>query len=350
MPKAIKSESSSDSLYPDLSHSHTTPTYDTNTMALEVNTLLKLIPTFNTAETQQVYRFVRSCDSAFRLANTEQEQILLVYALNNITGTSASDIHCRQYTSWEDLKSYLIEKFSNVKTISHLNLELQSMFQKPSESITDYFHRVDLCRSKIIEKLNTEIKDGTLLGRMATTEETALSVFVNGLNSEIGTMLRTRSFQNLTLASRFAIEEEKIRSMNSTRQSLFKNNTSHSRPSAQRTQFVTNPRITNRAIDTYPSNTKICSYCKNLGHVISECRKRAYNNNLRNSQLDQRALPAPLTRPPFQRALPAPSPATRVNNLNSNATNEASSSLAIGSESCSTIQTLTSTSNLLQDF
>ncbi|CAH2243222.1 jg18709 [Pararge aegeria aegeria] len=45
---------------------------------------------------------------------------------------------------------------------------------------------IDWCRSKIIEKFNAEIKDGTLLGRMATTEETALSFFVNGLNNEIG--------------------------------------------------------------------------------------------------------------------------------------------------------------------
>ncbi|XP_045777881.1 uncharacterized protein LOC123875868 [Maniola jurtina] len=292
MPKSIKNEPYTKSLYPSLSQS---PIHDTNTMSLEINTLLKLIPTFDTAETQQVYRFVRSCDSAFLLADAEKEQILLVYALNNITGTCASDVHSRQYTSWEDLKSYLIEKFSNVKTISHLNLELQSMFQKPAESITDFFHRVDLCRSKIIEKLNTEIKDSTLLGRMATTEETALSVFVNGLSSEIGTMLRTRGFQNLTLAGRFAIEEEKIRAMNTARQSLFKNNTNQHKPSSQRTQIVPNPRAT---YNSYPSSPKICNYCKNPGHLISECRKRAYNNNLRNNiqpnPLIQNSLPASL--------------------------------------------------------
>ncbi|XP_069358177.1 uncharacterized protein [Maniola hyperantus] len=331
-------------------------------MPLEINTLLKLIPTFDTAESQQIYRFVRSCDSAFLLADAEKEQILLVYALNNITGTCASDVHSKQYTSWEDLKSYLIEKFSNVKTISHLNLELQSMFQKPAESITDFFHRVDLCRSKIVEKLNTEIKDNTLLGRMATTEETALSVFVNGISSEIGTMLRTRGFQNLTVAGRFAIEEEKIRAMNTARQSLFKNNTNQHKPSLQRTQIIPNPRTT---YNSYPSNTKTCNYCKNPGHLISECRKRAYNNNLRNNiqsdSLIRNTLPASLaqTRPSTQRALPTPSAQTRpliqralpappayANNLNCEATNEMSSSSEIASASCSMIQTPTPSLNL----
>lgn len=177
-------------------------------MSLDLNTLLKLVPTFDTTQPQQIYRYIRSCESAFKLADEDQKSILLVYCLNNITGAFASDVHCKTYETWQDLRSFLIEKFSNVKTISHLNLELQSMFQKPGESLTDYFHRVDMLRSKILEKLNTEITDHTLLGRIATTEETALSVFINGLNTEIGTMLRTKGFSNLTEAGQFAIQED----------------------------------------------------------------------------------------------------------------------------------------------
>lgn len=209
------------------------------------------------------------------------------------------------------------------------------MFQKQGESLTDYYHRVDLYRSKIIEKLSTEIKDGTLPGRIASTEETALSVFINGLFSEIGTMLRTRGFLNLTEAGRFAVEEDKIRSMNASRQLLFNHK-------------PTKLSDTNRINYTKPNIThtphKICNYCNNPEHLISECRKRAYNNSIRNNQPGiQRSLPAPTTqmRTPIQRALPAPSSAYRVNDLNYEATSEASSPLEIGSASCSTIQTPT---------
>ncbi|KAI5636941.1 hypothetical protein NE865_10356 [Phthorimaea operculella] len=313
-------------------------------MALDISTLLKLIPPFDTNQPEQVYRFVRSCNSAFELAQKDQGQILLVYALNNITGSGASDVHSKQHASWDVLRSYLIERFSNVKTISHLNLELQSMFQKPNETLIEYFHRVDLCRSKIIEKLTAEISDNTLEGRKATTEETALSVFVNGVGADMSTMLRTKGFNTLTEAGRFAIQEDKIRAMNNARQALFKNSnprppTLPSRP-AQRT-FYNNHRppppnqnrspTINNNIST-STNTKICNYCKNIGHVISECRKRAYNNNLRNENNAQRALPAP----------PA-----RINNLNSLPTNEESSSLGIGSKFCSTTQIQTSESNLI---
>lgn len=262
---------------------------------LDLNTLLKLIPDFDTLQSAQVYRFIRSCDSAFQLASTSQQIVLLTYALNKITGPGSSDIHSKQFFKWTDLKSFLILKYSQTKTLTHLNLELQSLFQKPRESITEYFHRVDLCRSKIIEKLTAEITDSTLEGRIATTEETAHSVFVNGLSSDIGVMLRVREFKTLSEAGNFAIQEEKVRNMNSSRQMLFNNVT----PTGFIKRAPQNPRISPR--ENVPSenatkpNVKHCNYCKKPGHVITECRKRAYNNNLRQSH---------------------PPPVAKVNNLN----------------------------------
>lgn len=291
--------------------------FNNSKMSIEINTLLKLVPCFDTNQNEQVYRFIRSCDSAFHLASTEQKSILLVYALNNITGVGAADVHSKTYDSWPDLKAYLIEKFSNVKTVSHLSLELQSMFQKPNETITEYFHRVDLCRSKIIEKLIAEISDNTLVGRKTTTEETALNVFINGLSTDIGTMLRTMNFVNLSEAGRFAMQEDKIRAMNTARQSLFQHSKSlpNRLPLQHRSHHNTNKILPNQNHPpkfNNPSqiNNKICNYCKFPGHVISECRKRQYNNNYQN-----------------QRALPAPP--RHVNNLNSQPFNEESNSLDI---------------------
>lgn len=298
---------------------------DSKTIEMPIATLLQLIPEFDTRQNNEIYRYIRSCDAAFNLASIAQENIILIYALNKITGAYSADVHAKQFTNWTELKSFLIQKFSQTKTLAHLNLELQSMFQKPNETLTEYYHRVELCRSKIIEKLNTEILDDTLLGRLATTEETALNVFINGLSSDIGTMLRTKGFNNLSETGRFALQEDKIRAMNNARQSLFKLNIPRpsyiSRKPQFRTNFQTNRPVTNPqhqlSISSNFSNTahegsKICNYCKNPGHLITECRKRAYNNNLRNK--NQLALPAPTS---------------NVNNLNFKATNEMGSSSEI---------------------
>lgn len=269
---------------------------------VSIETILRLVPDFNTDEVGHIYRFIRSCDAAFRLANARQVDILLVYTLNRISGTGAPDVHSRNYDSWDTLKRYLISRFSNVKTISHLMLELQSSFQKHNESITEYFHRIDLCRSKIIEKLNAEISDSSLHGRKKCTEETALSVFINGLSSDMGTMLRTREFSSLNEVGQFAIQEDKIRKMNIARQNLFRAHYSHKLPI--RTSHTPAPRPVilnrnipnpgqmsrptphaytgspNRTISSSYDPNKVCNYCKKTGHIISECRKRAYNNSL----------------------------------------------------------------------
>lgn len=255
---------------------------------LPLSTLLQLIPDFNTNDISQVYRYIRSCDSAFKLSTDTQCEILLVFALNKITGPFSSDVHAKQYKDWAELKIFLIQKFSQTKTLGHLHLELQSMFQKPTESVTDYLHRVDLCRNKILEKLAAEIKDESLPGRKTMTEESALNVFINGLNSDIGIMLRTREFKTLSEAGNFAMQEEKIRKMNSARQDLLSNQKITSRP----------PRPNTNSNSNRPQQS--CNYCKKPGHLISECRKRAYNNNLKqqtnthtNTHQNQRALPAP---------------------------------------------------------
>lgn len=237
---------------------------------VDLNTLLHLIPEFDTSQSSQIYRFIRSCDSAFTLAAPSQIQVLLIYALNKITGPGASDVHAKKYVDWIELKVFLIQKYSQTKTIAHLNFELQSLFQKPNESVTEYFHRVDLYRCKIIEKLTAEISDDSLKGRIIMTEETALNVFVNGLKSDIGIMLRTKEPHNLSDAGNFAINEDKIRNMNRARQTLL---TNYNRPNYRP---IHNP-------NPQPVSNKTCNYCKKPGHVISECRKRAYNNNIKKN-------------------------------------------------------------------
>lgn len=310
-------------------------------MSLDLQTLTQLIPIFDTSCPEQIFRFVRSCDSAFSLVSEDKKGILLVIALNKIIGQGSSDVHIRTFSDWSDLKKFLISRFSNIKTISHISLELQSMFQKPTESITDYFHRVDLCRSKIAEKLITEINDETLAGRKAFTEETALNVFINGINSEIGMMLRTREFSTLSDAASFAIQEDKIKKMNNARTSMFsrqipnrpstqpmRNTAPHPfRPSPQPQPFrpysnrnsSNSQNPTNNSYNaTNAGNIKICAYCKNMGHLISECRKRAYNNAQQN-------------RP--NNAITAGPSSARVNNLNFSAAASTSHSTETATES-----------------
>ncbi|CAF4878042.1 unnamed protein product [Pieris macdunnoughi] len=283
---------------------------------VNIQTLINLIPIFDTNNHDEIYGYIRSCDTVFKLSSPFERETLLTCALNNIKGIAASEVRCKTYETWDELKRFLIERFANTKTIQHLNLELQSIFQRHDESLTQFYHRVDLCRCKILEKLHSEICDSTLDGRVATTEETALSIFLNGLSTDMGIMLRTKGFDTLREAGRFAMQEDQIRAMNKARQSLFRP-VATPRPAIRSNAYQNNYQsIRNPNIPFRPPNPrfspKTCAYCKNIGHSINECRKRAYNE-----QNKQRALPAP------------------IRHLNLEATNEMSDPLEIATSSYS---------------
>lgn len=53
----------------------------------------------------------------------------------------------------------------------------------------------------------------TLEDRKATTEKTALNVFINGIKSDVGTMTRVHSFKLLSDAGNFAIRKERNRNI-----------------------------------------------------------------------------------------------------------------------------------------
>lgn len=87
---------------------------------IDINTLLTLIPEFDTLQTYQVYRFIRSCDTVFELASATQEIILLTYALNQITGPGSIEVNLKQFDNWDDLKLFLIPKYSQTYSIGSL--------------------------------------------------------------------------------------------------------------------------------------------------------------------------------------------------------------------------------------
>lgn len=313
----------------------TNPTIES--IAIPLNTLLQLIPEFDTAQPTQVYRFIRSCDSAFQLANTSQQTILITYALNKITGHNSSDVFARTYSCWSELRIFLIQKYSQTKTLPHLNLELQSLFQKTNESVTDFFHRVDLCRNKILEKLTAEVSDLSLVGRKDSTEETALSVFVNGVSNNLGSMLRTKGFTTLSEAGTFAIHEEKIQNMNQARQTLFKNNTKptvYCNNTIRKPQTMAQPRPPQHTQPNSFGQTKSCNYCKKPGHLISECRKRAYNNNLKMNSVERPSAATP----------------ARVNHLNSQAAEEMGSHSETALNYCPNVATPSLSQDMAPEF
>ena len=138
--------------------------------------------------------------------------------------------------------------------------------------------------------------------------KTALKSFVDGLNPSIRLVVKASRFEKLVDAIEAAVEEEKSipestknRALNSNTTSnpnqrnkcgichkfghsssacYSRNNGNLPRFNYPKTEFkreTSSPPRPNHSV-----RVVICSYCKNPGHHIKECRKRAYNEEKKN--------------------------------------------------------------------
>lgn len=194
--------------------------------------------------------------------------------------------------------------------------ELNTIRQGSNESVINFHNRLERLTMRVINAISC--KKNEELGRIQTIQELALQRFIYNSQTHISRFLRGRTYPTLSEALTAALEEERavyisrparIRlyrvqssQFNSARPEAQESSTNTHTPrvdSFQRSQRSSNNNRTYNAPSTQhsaPSNSNVspisnhsnsqkqCRYCKNYGHLINECRKRAYVNSRRNNQ------------------------------------------------------------------
>ncbi|KOC58646.1 hypothetical protein WH47_04719 [Habropoda laboriosa] len=184
--------------------------------------------------------------------------------------------------------------FGPLKNAEQYRGALAGTYQYPGEHIIDFISRVKDLRSAILDcERSTHIVDKT------GVDEFTLQCFCDGLIPEIRLQLTVS--RTLTLSEAFARARELYR-----------------RFELDRERQSSTPKTTNRSSDVDqtqrraarppppPAETKSCRYCKGLGHTIDECRKRQFNNSIRERygeprRIDDRERRAPSSRENFPR-------------------------------------------------
>lgn len=239
--------------------------------------LIKFIKPYDGSR-ESLNSFLINCNNSYDLASLNQKPIIFRYILSQLTGKAEIACSIKEFANWEQLKDFLKAQFSERKHSAHLLTELQETKQRPGESVSQFSLRVETCLSQLLTEIslsNTKVKD--LSGRCAAMEDLALHHFLMGLYPRISNIVRCRSPKNLNEAINIAISEERIQ------QTLYKRNqVEENRPRrAQQPQQNQNNASISRQPNFQPrqSNPITCRYCKAIGHDISNCRKREYNNN-----------------------------------------------------------------------
>lgn len=269
---------------------------------LSFSILARFIKPFDGDKTK-LSPFLKNCENALSSASASQQDILLKYIISQLEGKAEAACSLKIFESWHELKLFLKSTFGETKHRDHLLLDLQNCKIKPGESVTQYSLRLETYLTRLQTDIAHSTHDPTeIKGRIASTEDLALHTFLLGLPSNISNILRCRNPSNLHEAVNLACQEEKLQNyvqsfrqetkprckicgkMGHSERTCFHNRPQRPIHVLKPSQFVSNNNQHQPSSSFYNATTNpaVCRYCKNVGHDISQCRKRQYNNSRKN--------------------------------------------------------------------
>lgn len=215
----------------------------TKMSSLDLNIALKIIPEFD-GTSSQLHKFIACSNTVNDSLNAADKKLFLDFVVKpKLLGAAYEVVKYKEFHTYESLRDELKLKFSITRSIAHIQSELFNIQQLENEQVRSYAERV--------QKLLSELNDACIASQGEDAADvirsinsiTAIKSFENGLNSNLKVIIKACRFTDLKEAIEKAMEEEL------------------SFPSKNASNVIT------------------CSYCKNVGHHISACRKRMYNNN-----------------------------------------------------------------------
>lgn len=266
-----------------------------------LSVLTKFIKPYN-GDRESLPAFLTNCENAFSLASTDQQNVLCKYIVSQLEGKAQLACSIKNFTSWLEIKQYLKSTFGEKKHSTHLLVDLQNCKQLPSEDVTQYSMRIESCLTRIQSDIHYSCADPKeLLGRLSAMEDLALNTFILGMNSNFSHIVRCRNPTTLSDAITHAIEEEKLYKLTKLPQRPSKQcsicqkaghlasdcyrNKSRVTPNFHHVNSNSHSSNNNQQNKSFPkfNSNKMCAYCKKQGHLINECRKLMYKNNLQGN-------------------------------------------------------------------
>ncbi|XP_075978371.1 uncharacterized protein LOC142978033 [Anticarsia gemmatalis] len=275
--------------------------------AITLNFLTKFIKPYD-GKRETLPAFLTNCDNAISLASVEQQTILCKFIISQLEGKAQVACSLKTFSKWSELKDFLKQNFSEKKHSSHLLSDLQNCKQNlPSETVTQFSLRIESCLTRLLADVHFSCdKKDELVGRVAGIEDLALNTFLMGLNPSFSHIVRCRNPKTLNEAVTHAIEEEKLFNATKLSSKSPKTCSTCNKQGHLSSECYRNKNKNVKSYDTNFSNSnlsnqnrfpmqiqssqipnnfprKSCAYCKRPGHLITECRKRQYNNQHRNN-------------------------------------------------------------------
>jgi len=260
----------------------------TNYPNSSIRDALELVPKFD-GHNMPVLQFARACKRAKELIPLTNENHLVRLLRNKLIGHAYLAVEDEIHSSVDQLIDCLKRTFGPARTSNYYRGQLSINFKKPSEHILDYIGRVKDLRNAIIEGDQIQLCRPLNKHEVDQIDSYALESFFEGLPPEYRTEIRMEGYNTLPEAYNRAVLINKRLERDRIRQRDAKPNSTRTNPTSSVERgtpgvSIKQPDRQQPSADTSPMQTKICAYCKNFGHLISECKKRQYNNAARENR------------------------------------------------------------------
>lgn len=245
---------------------------------------LELVPKYD-GHNIPVWQFARACKRAKESIPLIDEAHFVRMLRNKLSNHAYLAVEDEIHPTVEKFVDCLKRTFGSGRSSNYYRGQLSMAYKKQNEHILDYIGRIKDLRTAIIEGDQTNLDRSLNELEITSIDSFALEAFYEGLPREYRIELRAEGYNDFAdactkvLLINRRLEREEIR--NKSTRNYRDNSVPANSMRSQRDNFTTSPN----ASPNPPTNgaQKICSFCKRIGHLIHECRKRQYRDEYNNN-------------------------------------------------------------------
>jgi len=172
-----------------------------------------MIPEFDGTSRHKLHEFLNPSTYAMNnIDPTNEESLIQAILYTKLKGKAMHDFETREIQTIEELKKQLEACYQTKQSVTHLQIEFNSLIQKPNETAHAFGQRVDLLAMKLYESM-IEGKEHTPVFKSAIQhiiKDQALINFQIGLREELKILVRAQRYTMLQEAVTGASAEEKL--------------------------------------------------------------------------------------------------------------------------------------------
>lgn len=186
--------------------------------------IIAIIPIFS-GNTRLLNLFIRKCDYVINKYRGNAEQDL--YVLHTVTSRLSEEAAAlaserNDITSWEQLKTLLIQHFGDPRSEECIAIELETLKMKHGESYLQFCNRVQSVRSVLISKVNQLLDVNVRNSKVSIYNNLALNVFLYNLPENLIRTVRMKMPPTLEKALEFVMEDVNFYEQYSLRSKMLK--------------------------------------------------------------------------------------------------------------------------------